>query len=42
MLGDKLQLPNDFPDVYEKFVERKFAAKMKNSTFLRIERDDFK
>ena len=39
-LGDKLPLPNDFPDVYEKFVGKKFAAQLtENSTFLGIETD---
>ena len=37
-LGDKLPLPNDFPDVYEKFVGKTFAAQLtENSTFLGIE-----
>ena len=36
--GDKLPLPNDFPDVYEKFVGKTFAAQLtENSTFLGIE-----
>ena len=40
MLGDKLPLPNDFPDVYKNFVGRKFTAQLtENSTFLRIETD---
>ena len=39
-LGDKLPLPNDFPDVYGNFVGRKIAAQLtENSTFLRIEKD---
>ena len=38
--GDKLPLPNDFPDVYEKFVGKKFAAQLtENCTFLGIETD---
>ena len=38
MLGDTLQLPNDFPDVYEEFMGGTFAAQLtENST--RIETD---
>ena len=34
MLGDILQLPNDFPDVYEEFMGGKWAAQLtENSTF---------
>ena len=40
MLGDKLSLPDDFPDAYKDFIGRKFAAQLtKNSTFLCIETD---
>ena len=40
MLGDKLSLPDDFPDAYKNLIGRKFAAQLtKNSTFLRIETD---
>ena len=40
MLGDKLSLPDDFPDAYKNFIGRKFAAQLtKNSTILRIETD---
>ena len=34
MLGDILQLPNDFPDVYKKFMGGKFAVQLtENSEF---------
>ena len=40
MLGDKLSLPDDFPDAYKNFIGRKFAAQLtKNSTILRIKTD---
>ena len=40
MLGDMLQLPNDFPDVYEEFMGGKFAAQLtENSKFSRIKTD---
>ena len=32
MLGDILQLPNDFPDVYEKFMGGKFAVQLTENT----------
>ena len=46
-LGDKLLLPNDFPDVYENFLRRNFAAPLtENSTILfrdrKSNRDEFK
>ena len=46
-LRDKLLLPNDFPDVYENFLRRKFAAPLtENSTILfrdrQSNRDEFK
>ena len=38
MLGEMPQLSNDFPDVYEEFMGRKFAAQItKNSKFSRAE-----
>ena len=40
MLGDMLQLVNDFPDAYEKFISGKFAAQLtENSKFSSIETD---
>ena len=40
MLADMLQLPHDFPDVYEEFVGRKFAFQItENSKFSCIETD---
>ena len=32
MLGDILHLPNDFPDVYEKFMAGKFAVQLTENT----------
>ena len=40
MLGDMLQLPNDFPDVYEGFMGGIFAAQLsENSMFSSIVTD---
>ena len=39
MLGDMLSLPTDFPEVYEEFIQAKFAAQLTNNKFSKSETD---